>query len=45
MDASGAPSLQKVSVIDAQRVKAHSIMRIRPDFDNMRPRCARCNVC
>ena len=37
IDASGAPSLQKVSTIDAQRVKAHSIMRIRPDFDNMPP--------
>ncbi len=37
MDASGAPSVQKVSALDAQRVKAHSIMRIRPDFDKLPP--------
>jgi S-DNA-T family DNA segregation ATPase FtsK/SpoIIIE len=35
--AAGAPSVQKVSELDAQRVKAHSIMRIRPDFENMPP--------
>jgi S-DNA-T family DNA segregation ATPase FtsK/SpoIIIE len=37
IDASGAPSLQKTSMIDEQRIKAHSIMRIRPDFSNMPP--------
>ncbi|MEP7290314.1 MAG: DNA translocase FtsK, partial [Chloroflexota bacterium] len=37
IDASGAPSLQKIGLIDEQRVKAHSIMRIRPDFENMPP--------
>lgn len=37
IDASGAPSLQKTSAIDEQRIKAHSIMRIRPDFANMPP--------
>ena len=37
IDASGAPSIQKVNVLDEQRVKAHSIMRIRPDFENMPP--------
>ncbi len=34
---SGAPSVQKVSALDSQRVKAHSIMLIRPDFENMPP--------
>ncbi|MFN8448537.1 MAG: DNA translocase FtsK [Anaerolineae bacterium] len=37
IDASGAPSLQKVSTLDAQRAKAYSIMLIRPDFENMPP--------
>ena len=37
IDASGAPTLQKTSLIDEQRIKAHSIMRIRPDFSNMPP--------
>ncbi len=37
IDASGAPSVQKISALDAQRVKAHSIMLIRPDFENLPP--------
>ena len=37
IDASGAPSVQKVSTLDAQRVKAHSIMLIKPDFDSLPP--------
>lgn len=37
IDSSGAPSIQKVSAVDAQRARAYSLMRIRPDFENMPP--------
>lgn len=35
--ASGAPVVQKVSDVAAQRVKLHSIMRIRPEIDSLPP--------
>ncbi|MCC6802453.1 MAG: DNA translocase FtsK [Anaerolineae bacterium] len=37
IDASGAPSLQKVNTLDSQRAKAYSIMLIRPDFESLPP--------
>ncbi len=37
IDPSGAPAVQKVNELAAQRVKLHSIMRIRPDLDSLPP--------